>query len=45
MHPVTTRVTTEGATVWCAQQDQIEITFNDDGDAIINQKRWPDFQE
>jgi hypothetical protein len=34
----------DGATVLCAAQDKIEITFDDDGDAIITQTRWPDEQ-
>jgi hypothetical protein len=33
---------TPGVTVLCAQQDEIEISFDEDGDAIITQKRWPD---
>jgi hypothetical protein len=26
----------------CASQDKIEITFDDDGDAVITQTCWPD---
>jgi hypothetical protein len=33
---------TPGVTVLCAQQDEIEIAFNKDGDAILTQKSWPD---
>ncbi len=40
--PVTARVTGGDVTVLCASQDKIEITFDDDGDAIIAQTRWPD---
>jgi hypothetical protein len=40
--PVTPRVTGGDVMVLCASQDKIEITFDDDGDAIITQKRWPD---
>jgi hypothetical protein len=28
--------------VLCTPQDKIEILFDDDGDAIITQSRWPD---
>ncbi len=41
--PVTRNVTSAGdVMVLCASQDKIEITFNDDGDAVITQSRWPD---
>ena len=39
---VTSRVTGGDVMVLCASQDKIEITFDDDGDAIITQKRRPD---
>jgi hypothetical protein len=39
---ITSRVTSGGVMVLCASQDKIEITFDDDGDAIITQTRWPD---
>lgn len=29
-------------TVLCARQDQIEITFDDDGNASITQANWPE---
>jgi hypothetical protein len=28
--------------VLCVRQDEISISFNDDGDAIIKQMHWPD---
>jgi len=34
--------TGEGVTVLCVRQDEISISFNDDGDAIIKQMHWPD---
>jgi hypothetical protein len=41
--PVTRNVTSAGdVMVLCDRQDKIEITFNDDGDAIITQSSWPD---
>jgi hypothetical protein len=36
------RVTSGDVMVLCASQDKIEIAFDDDGDAIITQTRWPD---
>ena len=39
---VTSPVTLRRATLLCAQQDKIEIAFNDDGDAVITQTCWPD---
>jgi hypothetical protein len=30
------------ATVLCAQQDEVRIAFNDDGDAILTQRNWPE---
>jgi hypothetical protein len=41
--PVTRNVTSAGdVMVLCDRQDKIEITFNDDGDAILTQSSWPD---
>ena len=39
---VTSPITGGDVMVLCASQDKIEITFDDDGDAIITQTRWPD---
>jgi hypothetical protein len=39
---VTSPVTDGEVMVLCASQEKIEITFNDEGDAIITQTRWPD---
>jgi hypothetical protein len=40
---VTSRIANrDGGIVLCASQDKIEITFDDDGDAVITQTRWPD---
>ncbi|MET3839032.1 hypothetical protein [Bradyrhizobium sp. OAE829] len=39
---ITPPVTLSNGTVLCAAQDKIEISFDDDGDAIITQARWPD---
>jgi hypothetical protein len=35
-------VTRDDATLLCAPQAQIDIGFNDRGDALITQKSWPD---
>jgi hypothetical protein len=35
-------VTRDGATLLCASQDKIEITFDDEGNASITQSCWPD---
>jgi hypothetical protein len=40
--PVTSRIPGGDVMVLCASQDKIEIFFDEDGDAIITQKRWPD---
>jgi hypothetical protein len=43
---VTSRVATRDfGIVLCASQDKIEITFDDDGDAVITQTRWPDEEQ
>jgi hypothetical protein len=35
-------VTRDDVTLLCDRQDKIEISFNDDGDAVITQSSWPD---
>jgi len=42
--PAVTRNATSAGDVMvlCDRQDKIEITFNDDGDAILTQTSWPD---
>jgi hypothetical protein len=35
-------VTRDDATLLCAPQAQIDIGFNDRGDALLTQKSWPD---